>query len=309
VRDLGSGIQVYPIAGEGNRKDVATSARLHQQNRWILHRHLRAQVAINPFHRGVSVDRGTLRDEVVDVLRPVLDGRVAHASTFHNFDLDNGAVQAVAGIGWGCTPLNIVHIRARGGNNQRALELTYVLRIDTEVGLQGDFHAHALWYIDKAATTPHRAVERGEFIIRRRNNGAEVLFDDVGILAQRCIHVGEDHAQFLKVFAYLVVDRFTLVLRRHARQVVLFSLWNTQPIKGVLNFCWDITPGLALLRDWFDIVVDLVKVYPREVRAPRWQRTLFEEAQALETELPHPTGLALHFGDLLNGLLAQSSRT
>src|SRR5207245_2438866 len=95
--------------------------------------------------------------------------------------------------------LHIVDIGARSGDNQRALELTHVLGIDTEVGLQGNFNAHALWHIDKAATTPHRAVERCEFIIGWRNNGAEVLFDEVGIQAQRRIHISEDNAQLLQV--------------------------------------------------------------------------------------------------------------
>ena len=75
-----------------------------------------------------------------------------------------------------------------------------------------------------------------------------MLFDDVGIQAQRRIHVGEDHAQLLQVFAHLVVDRLTLVLCGHTCQVLLLSLRNTQSIKGVLNLCWDVVPGLALLR-------------------------------------------------------------
>src|SRR5437588_2604523 len=110
----------------------------------------------------------------------------------HNLDLYDGAVQAVAGIGWSSTSLDIVDIRARSGDNQGALELTHILGIDTKVGLQGNFNAHALWHIDKAATAPHRAVERGEFIIGWGNNGAEMLFDDVGIQAQGCVHIGKD---------------------------------------------------------------------------------------------------------------------
>src|SRR5207245_7448404 len=90
-------------------------------------------------------------------------------------------------------------------------------------------------------------------------------------------------------------------------QVLLLGLRNTQSIKGVLNVCWDIVPGFPLLRDWLDIVVDVVEVNPREVRAPRGHGALLEECQALEAECAHPIGLALHFGDLLNDLLAQSA--
>src|SRR6266516_1557165 len=193
---------------------------------------------------------------------------------------------------------------ARCGDKQGALELTHILGIDTKVGLQGNFNAHALWHIDKAATAPHRAVERGEFIIGWGNNGAEMLFDDVGIQAQGCVHIGKDHAELLKVFAHFVIDSLTLVLCRYPCQVLLLSLRNTQSIKGVLDVCWDVVPGFPLLRDWLDIVVDIVEVNAREISAPGWHGTFLKEIKALEAECTHPSGFAFHLGDLLNDLRA-----
>src|SRR5260370_37863795 len=43
------------------------------------------------------------------------------------------------------------------------------------------------------------------------------------------------------------------------------------------------------------------------MRDPGWHGTFLKEVQALEAERAHPIGLALHFGDLLNDLRAQSS--
>ncbi len=57
---------------------------------------LGAEVAINPLHRRVPVGRGTLGDEVVDVLRPVLDRRVPAASVVLDHDLDDRRVQGVS---------------------------------------------------------------------------------------------------------------------------------------------------------------------------------------------------------------------
>jgi len=101
-----------------------------------------------------------------------------------------------------------------------------------------------------------------------------------------------------------VIHSLTLVLSSHTCQVLLLSLRNTQAIKGVLDVCWDVVPGFTLLRDWLDIVVDIVEVNAREISALGWHRTFLKEIKALEAEFTHPSGFALHFGDLLNDLRA-----
>src|SRR5689334_11766271 len=103
-----------------------------------------------------------------------------------------------------------------------------------------------------------------------------------------------------------MIDGLAFVLCRHTCQVFLLGLRNTQAVKGFFNFGWDFVPALSLLSYGFDIVVDIVEINAREVRSPRWHRTLLEEIQTLKAELAHPSWLALHFGDLLDDLLAQS---
>jgi hypothetical protein len=53
---------------------------------------------------------------------------------------------------------------------------------------------------------------------------AHVLLDDVGILAQRGIHVAEDHTEPGEVFTVAVEDDFALVLRGYAREVLALGL-------------------------------------------------------------------------------------
>src|SRR5690606_8105787 len=50
------------------------------------------------------------------------------------------------------------------------------------------------------------------------------------------------------------------------------------------------------------VVVDVVEVDGRQVRAPGGHGLLEKRLQRLEAELPHPVGLALHRGDFLNKL-------
>src|SRR5205085_196458 len=83
-------------------------------------------------------------------------------------------------------------------------------------------------------------------------------------------------------------------------------LGNAQTIEGIPNLGRNVVPGLALLGDWLDIVVDIIKIDARQISAPGRHRTFLEELQALETKLPHPARFAFHLGDLLDDLLAQS---
>ena len=54
VDDLGARVLVLAVAREGDRQHVASRARLHQPDRRVLHGQLAAQVAVDPFHRGVA---------------------------------------------------------------------------------------------------------------------------------------------------------------------------------------------------------------------------------------------------------------
>ena len=103
--DLAAGILVLTVTGEGDREDFAAGALFHQPDGRVLHGHLGAEVAVDPLHRRVLVGRGPLGDEVVDVLRPVLDRRVAAAGAFLDDDLDHRRVEAVGASRSGrCSP-------------------------------------------------------------------------------------------------------------------------------------------------------------------------------------------------------------
>ena len=75
--DLAARVLQLAGAGERHRQDFGARARTQQIDRRVLHRDLRAEVAVDPLDRGVLVGDRALGDQVVDVVRPVLDGRVA----------------------------------------------------------------------------------------------------------------------------------------------------------------------------------------------------------------------------------------
>ena len=96
VHHLGAGVLVLALAGERDRQRLALGVLAHQVDGGVLHRHLGADVAVDPLHGGAGLAGRALGDQVVDVVRPVLDGRVAAAAALLHDDLDDRGVQRVA---------------------------------------------------------------------------------------------------------------------------------------------------------------------------------------------------------------------
>ena len=90
-------------------------------------------------------------------------------------------------------------------------------------------------------------VQRGELVVVRRNDGAEVLPNDLGVLAHGGVHVAEEHAQRLEVLAVAVEDHFGLVLRRDAGQVLALGLGDAEPLVGVLDGVGQVLPAVDLV--------------------------------------------------------------
>src|SRR5947199_5486105 len=216
-------------------------------------------------------------------------------------------MQAIAGIGWRGTAFDIMYIGTRSSNNQCPLELAHVLCINTEVGLQGNLDMHALWHIHETTTAPDSAVQRSKLVIRWRNDCAKVLLHEVWIQAQSSIHISKDNANLLKIFTHFVIDGLALILSSHACQELTLGLGNTQAIKCIFNLNRNVFPCFTLFLYRLDVIENVVEVNSREVSAPGWHWTFLKEIQALEAELAHPIGLALHLGDLLNNFAVQSS--
>ena len=81
------------FTGEGNRKHLTMSSWLHQPHGRVLHGQPAAEVAVDPFHRGVPIGRGSFGHEVEDVVGPVLDRGVATTAAFLHDDLNNCRMQ------------------------------------------------------------------------------------------------------------------------------------------------------------------------------------------------------------------------
>src|SRR5918994_1530808 len=141
---LGAGVLVLVVAGEGDREDLAVGVLAQQQHGRVLHGQLGADVAVDPLHGRALIGRGPLGDQVVDVGRPVLDGGVADLGVGLDDDLDHRRVQRVRGVDGRGAALDVVHAAAGLGDDHGPLELAHVLGVDPEVGLQRDLDVDPL---------------------------------------------------------------------------------------------------------------------------------------------------------------------
>ena len=79
---------------------------------------------------------------------------------------------------------HVDHLGAFVGDDERALELAEVLRVDAEVSLERVLHLHARRHVDERAAAEDRAVQRAEFVVAGRDDLAEPLPENLRVLLQ-----------------------------------------------------------------------------------------------------------------------------
>ena len=125
---------------------------------------------------------------------PVLDGRIFDLGVVVSDQLDDGGVQLVL-VALRCrAALEIGHVRAFFGDDQRALELPGVLLVDAEIGRQLHRAAHALWDVDERPVREDRRIQRRVVIVRGRHDRAEIFLHQLGMGVHRFRDRAEDHA-------------------------------------------------------------------------------------------------------------------
>src|SRR5207247_1548373 len=144
VHHLRARVLVLAGPGERDRQGLALGVLAHQVDRRVLHGDLGADVAVDPFHARPGLDHGPLGHQVVDVARPVLDGRVAAVRAGLDDDLDHRGVQRVGGVDRRGAAFHVVDGGALVDDDQRPLELAHVLGVDPEVCLQVHVYGNAL---------------------------------------------------------------------------------------------------------------------------------------------------------------------
>ena len=246
-----------------------------------------------------------LGHEVVHVVRPVLDRRVADLRAGQGDDLDDRRVQRVGRVDRRRAALDVVDLGALVDHDQRPLELARVLAVDPEVGLERQRDLDALGHVHERAAGPHRRVERGELVVLGRDDGAEVLAEDLRVFLERLVGAHEHDADLGQLLAHRVVHDLGVVLGADAGEELALRLGDAQLLERRLDLLRDVVPGLLLALRRLAVVDDLVEVDVVEPPAPGGHLPLQEVVVRAQAELEHPVRLALEAADLLDRLARQ----
>ena len=194
VDHLGAGVLMLAVVGEGDGDDFAPGAFALQDDAGVFHGEAAADVAVDPLDLGVLHGEAALGDEVEDVGRPVLDGDVLDLGALEGDELDHGGVEGGGGELGGGAALHVGDLGALVGDDEGALELAEVFRVDAEVGLEGHGDLHALGDVDEGAAGEDGAVEGGELVVAGGDDLAEPLAENLRMLAEGLGGVAEDDA-------------------------------------------------------------------------------------------------------------------
>jgi hypothetical protein len=105
---------------------------------------------------------------------------------------------------------------------------------------------HARRDVDERAARPDGRVQRGELVVTGGDDGAEVLLEQLGVLAQPGVGVDEDDALGLQVLADLVVDDLGLVLGGDAGdQALLLRLGDAETVVGRADVLGEVLPAAS----------------------------------------------------------------
>ena len=305
VHHLTTGVLNLPLTSKGNGENFAVGFTAHQKHGRVFHGNLTADVAVHPFHRCFFVRHGALGDQVVHIAGPVLNGGIPHPRTFLSDNFHNRAVKRIGGVNGCRTAFHVVNKTAFVGNNQGAFKLPHIFGINSEIGLQRNVHFHTGRDVNKTSTRPHRTVERGEFVILRRNHRTEVFFYQIRVFPNCRFRVNKNNAFLFQFFTNVVVNHFGIVLRPHTGQEFAFRFRNSQAVEGFFNVFRHIVPAAHLLVCRFHVVINIIKIQCGQIRPPVGHGLFHENFQRPQPKLPHPFRLLLVLRNLHYHFFAQ----
>ena len=95
VDHLSPRVLVLPCIGKGDREHGSTRSFSIKVNRRVFHGCFSTQVSINPLNSRIFQGFGTFCYQVINVVRPVLDGCITHISSVQSENFYNSSVQAI----------------------------------------------------------------------------------------------------------------------------------------------------------------------------------------------------------------------
>ena len=163
MNHLRAGISLLIIVRHGHAIELCLRIVTSQYTRGIFPSDGRARLYLCPGKFGIyTAQIAALRHQVQHASLalfitgiPVLHGGILHFGAIHHDNLHDGGMQLVL-IAHRCrAAFQITHVAVITSHNQRALKLSGIAGIDTEIAAQLHRATHALGNIDKRAVAEH----------------------------------------------------------------------------------------------------------------------------------------------------------
>jgi len=169
-------------------------------------------------------------------------------------------------------------------------------------------HRHAWRDIDETASAEDGAVESGELVVTGRDDLAEPLLEDLGMLFQPLGGADKDDPLLADRGLDVGVGGLAVELGLHTRQELALLLGDAKTLEGLLDVVGNLVPAALRLLSLREVVADVLKDNVLQVLGgPVGGHRLREEvAVPLLAEGADPVGIALHVADVVDGGLGQA---
>ena len=279
--DLRAGIEILSLSGKGDAGQF-TGRTVAPENRIRIQAGgMRSEGAGDPDHVSVFIDERLLRVQVVHVLRPVFNGRVAQCRAFFHVQLDSTGVEIGHIVTRRRAAFDEVAVRPLFDDDECMLELSRARCIQTEITLERHLHMDALRHIDEGAAGPDGIVQCRKFMIIRCDQLPEVRLDELRVFLHSRLKIDVDDALLFQLFLDIVIDHFRVVLRADTGERFLLRFRDAEAVKGVTDILGEILPARFHVRLRTHIGIDVLHIQLGNIRSPRREVQLIVNCKSL----------------------------
>lgn len=260
----------------------------------------------------------TFRDEVIDTATPlsvtripVLHCGVFHLGVFLHHNLDNGGMKLVFVAHRSGATFEIRDVTTVVADNEGALKLSRVSRVDAEIG--GEFHrtANTARNINEGTVGEDGTVERSEIIVAIGNDRAKVFAHEFRIFSHGLTDGAEDDALFLQFLLEGGFDRHGVHhgINGHTRECQTLMKRDAEFVEGFHQF------GVYLFAAFLLLFLGRVGIIRDGLIVDLWQVDVSPFgllqcepiAIGLQAEVEQPFWFAFLRGDETNDIFIEAS--
>src|ERR1700682_6232583 len=136
---------------------------------------------------------------------------------------------------WRGAAFHVSQLRAFIADDEGALELAKIFRVDAEVGLERVLYLHTRRHVDERSAAEDGGVQRAKFVVTDRDDFAEPLSENIRVILQTLGRSNENDALFANCLLDVGINRFAVELRFDAGEKFAFLFGNAEPFEGALH--------------------------------------------------------------------------